>query len=187
MCLLNWCYKHFKKPKEIKACRMDPSDEAMIVSDNVGNVEKCICGDLRKKKSSTLLKETVHLSYYPCPVSTPSSNNKVTIDSEKSGTKVGSPSASTTASSMPISFESGSEETTENTDDDDSEEEDYEIEFSEEQEFCGNDDCPAKRSSGEPTTSRTESSRGGSRSRRESTTKTRSKEVSSGKSTRSEK
>ncbi|XP_023020221.1 uncharacterized protein isoform X2 [Leptinotarsa decemlineata] len=133
MCLLNWCYKQFKVPKEIKACidGMDPSDKTLLVSENIDSVEKCICQEMKKNRFPTLLKETVNVSFYPCNPSIKSSDNN-SVTSEKSKTKTLTP---TTTSSMPISFESGTEDTT--ADSDESDEEDYEIEFSGGEEYYG--------------------------------------------------
>ncbi|CAH1112634.1 unnamed protein product [Psylliodes chrysocephalus] len=68
MCILNWCYKHFKKSKKSVICTENPDDfdKSLIMSDySKDSSSRCICSDLKKTRFSTMSKENVDISYYP--------------------------------------------------------------------------------------------------------------------------
>lgn len=129
MCVLNWCYKHFRKPQG-KTCadhRAD-FDESLILCENMDSaVDKCICKSLSEQRLPTLVNETVNVCYYPCKPSSTTTGAKP----DKSIVL-----SKTTTSSMRDSYqtETECECTTEETE---SSDEDYEIQFSEED---GNDE-----------------------------------------------
>lgn len=125
MCVLNWCYKHFRKPHS-KTCTDHPSnfDESLILCENLNtSVDKCICKGLSTQRVPMLTNETVNVCYYPCRPSSTSSDAKV----DKSIVM-----SKTTTSFCPGTHQSETEcECT--TEDSESSDEDYEIQFSEDE------------------------------------------------------
>lgn len=136
MCILNWCYKHFRKsPDDGQVCvdKTDSFDESLIICDAQEQHSKCVCKELPEKRVPMLQNQTVNVCYYPIYPSSETSSKRASGESAKmkgsAATEKSIALSHTTSSSMPISFQSESEETTEETNDTD-DGEDYEIQFS---------------------------------------------------------
>ncbi|KAJ8931238.1 hypothetical protein NQ314_015882 [Rhamnusium bicolor] len=142
MCILNWCYKHFRSQKKTCAHELDPYDETIIMCENLESYEQCLC-DIppENRKAHALKSETVNVSYYPCApsgfssirASTESEKGKFSLKSEQSILL-----SNTTSSSIPVSFESETDAMSDSEEDDDG---NYDIEFEGEEEEEDDEDC----------------------------------------------
>lgn len=124
MCVLNWCYKHFRKPQE-KTCTEQPADfdDSLILCEQMdAPVDKCVCKGLSSQKLPVLTNETVNVCYYPCRPSTTTTEGRADKSISLSKTTSSSGRASNRSET---DCECSSEES-------DSSDEDYEIQFSEE-------------------------------------------------------
>lgn len=114
MCVMTWCYRHFRKPEQTCARQLDPDDPSIVLCEDLDNLDKCLCFDIKnqKPKGRNLHEQTVNVSYYPF-ASSPFSSGKT---SSKSSGKYSSRTDHTnTTTSAAISF-AEDEETTEETD-----------------------------------------------------------------------
>ncbi|KAL1506275.1 hypothetical protein ABEB36_005667 [Hypothenemus hampei] len=71
MCLMTWCYRHFRGPEKTCAQTLDPNDPSIILCEAFDSQDKCHCHDLKTQRSShkkpvKLHSQTVNISYYPC-------------------------------------------------------------------------------------------------------------------------
>jgi len=105
MCVLTWCYRHFRKPDQTCARQLDPDDPSVVLCEDLDNLDKCLCYGINQeqnKRGKNLHEQTVNVSYYPF-ASSPFSSGKT---SSKSSRKY---SSSNTTTSAVISFAEGEE------------------------------------------------------------------------------
>ncbi|CAG9770071.1 unnamed protein product [Ceutorhynchus assimilis] len=146
MCVMTWCYKHFRQPEPEKATPIG-SDDLMILCNKLDKEDKCKCcqhNDEIAGKMNALHSQIVNVSYYAASPSMISSSPGNTTSKNKSSTSM-SISFSYSDNTSPTE-ESVNEETVshknENTGNkisygvfcDMNEETDEEIEFEEEEE-----------------------------------------------------
>lgn len=126
MCVLNWCYKHFRKPQDkICADHSADFDESLILCETMDSTaDKCICKGLSEQRLPILTNETVNVCYYPCRPSSTTTEAKPVKSIVLS---------KTTTSSIQNSYQTETECEC-STEETESSDEDYEIQFSEEDE-----------------------------------------------------
>ncbi|XP_072380979.1 uncharacterized protein [Diabrotica undecimpunctata] len=67
MCILSWCYKHFKKNKPVVICTQENSDDLkkLLIPEPI-KYNECVCSKLKlHEQNQRLHQETVDISYYP--------------------------------------------------------------------------------------------------------------------------
>ncbi|CAG9861980.1 unnamed protein product [Phyllotreta striolata] len=68
MCLLNWCYKYFRKAKKPVVCAEDPDDcaKSFVLSESSKrSSNRCVCGDFKKAKFDSSNQKNADVAYYP--------------------------------------------------------------------------------------------------------------------------
>ncbi|XP_066146421.1 uncharacterized protein [Euwallacea fornicatus] len=113
MCIMTWCYRHFKKPEKTSPLQLDPEIKSIILSENLDSLDKCLCHELQyqkgemRQKDSNLQSETVNLKYYPCSPSA-FSNIRTSSGSTRCSSKtLPNIDMSNTSTSDTISFPQG--------------------------------------------------------------------------------
>ncbi|XP_030753298.1 uncharacterized protein LOC115880258 [Sitophilus oryzae] len=118
MCVMTWCYKHFKAPEKMCGRQLDPDDKNLVLCEDIETFSKCACCNTEEnieaeptpsnKPSRKLHSQTVNVSYYSCSPSAFSSN-KSTASSRISCNTDQSIELNNTTSSASISFPQGEE------------------------------------------------------------------------------
>ncbi|XP_066252679.1 uncharacterized protein [Euwallacea similis] len=125
MCIMTWCYKHFKKPEKTCSLQLDPEVKPIILCENLNSRDKCLCHEVQdqqakmKQKDSTLQSETVNVNYYPCSPGACSSVRISTRSTRYFNKSLPNIDLSNASTSDAISFPEG--DSSENSDNSDSE------------------------------------------------------------------
>lgn len=112
MCVMTWCYRHFRQPRKTCARNTDPDSPSLVLCEELQSLEKCWCGEAEgnpgsHKQPKTLHSQTVNVSYFPCSPSVFSSM-KTSTESTKYSIQSGlSMDLTNTSSSAVISFPDG--------------------------------------------------------------------------------